>query len=375
MCYNINGDIMIYLDYSATTPLNDLVLESYVEVSKNYIGNANSLHALGYFSNKLEKMATKQISNIFKVKESEIIYTSGASEANNMCIFGLTNAYHRGKTIITTKLEHESILEPLRYLEKDGYKIVYAPLKEDGTIDLEAFEKLLNDDTFLVTVAAVSSELGIRQPIEKLGLLLKKYPKIIFHSDITQAVGKVKIDLENVDLASLSAHKIYGPKGIGILVKKDNINLVPLIMGGKSTTKYRAGTPPLPLIVAFSKALRLIMDINDEHILKLNKYILDNIDERFLVNSTKSSIPHIINISLSGVKGETILRALEDYEIYVSTKTACSSDDYSHSIFALYNDEERSKGSIRISLSYLTKVEEVEFFVKTLNNISNDLLI
>lgn len=362
---------MIYLDYSATTKVNDEVLDTYIKVSNNYIGNSNSLHKLGIQSREIEKSATNQIASLLKVKNSEIIYTSGASESNNLAIKGVLDAYpKRGKEIITTKLEHSSILEPLKTLENKGYIVNYVKLTKEGLIDLDDLKRLLNDNTILVTLSSVSSEIGLKQNIEEISKIVKTFPKCFLHVDATQSIGKVDIDLKGADLISLSAHKFYGPKGIGILVKKDNVLLKSQIEGGDSTTLYRSGTPALPLIVSMAKALRLALDDLD------NKYkyvegINNNLREYFkqysniYINSTNKSIPHILNISLNNIKPETMLHALEEKEIYISTKSACSSSkDQSLSVLELTNNIDNAKTSIRVSLSYLTTKEEIEIFKK-----------
>ncbi len=371
LCYNGFGDIMIYLDYSATTPVDSRVLDTYVKVSKDYIGNVNSLHKLGVEAKKLQDRATEQIANLLHVKASEIIYTSGASESNNTAIKGIAFRYqNRGKHIITTPLEHSSILEPLHYLETLGFEIDYVHLKKDGTVDLEDLKNKMRDDTILVSIASVSSELGILQPIDQIGTIVKQYPKCFFHSDMTQSMGKVEVSLQNVDLVSFSAHKFYGVKGIGCLVKKDSIDLLPLIHGGKSTTRYRSGTPALPLIVSTSRALRLAYDHLDQkwnHVATLNRMITDRLAhyEKVFINSTEKSLPHILNISIVGIKPETFLHALESHEIYISTQSACSTPDHpSLPVMSVTNDPLRATTSLRISLSHLTKEEEIHEFLK-----------
>lgn len=361
---------MVYLDYSATTPIYDEVLETFQKVSKEYIGNVNSLHKLGMKSKELQDRAIEQIARIFHVKPNEIIITSGASESNNTAIKGIAFQYqNRGKKILTTPFEHSSILEPLHYLESLGFQVEFIKLKPDGTIDLEAFQKQITNDTILVTVASVSSELGILQPIEELGSVLKNYPKCFFHVDLTQSVGKINIDLSNVDLASCSAHKFYGPKGVGILIKKENIDLLPLIHGGKSTTPYRSGTPALPLIVSMSKALRMAttdLEEKEKKVQFLNQYLKEHLSKipYITINSTESSIPHILNFSISGIKPETMVHALEKEEIYISTQSACSTNkNPSLPVMTITNDIERASASLRISISYLTTKEECDFFL------------
>lgn len=362
----------MYFDYSATTPVSDEVLDTFVKACKRYPGNPNSLHQLGVESKHFLDMATKQIADLLKVKTSEIIYTSGASESNNTALKGICFKYqNRGKHIITTRLEHSSILEPLDYLKTLGVEIDYVPLLSDGTVDLEALKGMMRDDTILVTIASVSSELGILQPISEIGKIVKQYPKCFFHVDMTQNIGKVPFSLENVDLMSMSAHKIYGIKGIGLLYKKEEIDILPLIHGGKSTTKYRSGTPPLPLCASLAKALRLSLEKQTEHcekVTQLQQQLLSSLQEieGITINSTDKSIPHIVNISIKGIKPETLLHALEAHEIYVSTKSACATEVKSDAVLAVTNDEERAMSSIRISLSYMTTEEEVHTLVQVL---------
>ncbi len=363
---------MVYLDYSATTPIDKRVLESFERTSLEYIGNPNSLHSEGVKAKKLMDAAVLQVASILNVKNDEVIFTSGASESNNLAIFGVINKYKdRGKTIITTKLEHSSVLDSVNYLETNGYHIKYVKIDHNGQVDLNDLEKLIDNDTILVSICEVNSEIGIIQDVNKIGELLKKYPRVIYHVDGTQAIGKKNINLENIDLYSFSAHKIYGPKGIGVLVKKENIELEPLIHGGKSQTIYRAGTPPLPLMVAMAKALRLIMDdldYNIKYVEDLNKKLINDLKiDGVSVNSNEYSIPHIVNISVKDIKPETLLHALEEDEIYISTKTACSSSlDMSLSVYELTKNDEKAKTSIRISLSHLTRENELDFFVKKL---------
>ncbi len=364
---------MVYLDYSATTPVNEEVLDSFSKTCLSFLGNANSLHKLGVESKQLMDASTRQIAQLLHVKESEVIFTSGASEANNMALQGIVRQYpNRGKHIITTKLEHSSVLECLAYLEKQGYIIDYVPLLDTGLIDFEALKKMVTKETVLVSICHVNSELGICQDIDKIGQFLTNFPTTIFHVDGTQAVGKIPVCLDHVDLYSFSAHKFFGLKGIGCLIKKDNIELEPLIFGGKSQSNYRSGTPALPLMVSCSKALRLILSDFEkkyQHVEKLShllKQKLENIDG-IVINSGEKAIPHIVNISVLGIKPETMLHALEEKEIYISTKTACSKDSgESLPLVALGKTSEISGHSIRISISYLTTEEEIDYLVNTL---------
>lgn len=370
---------MIYLDYSATTPVATEVLDTFVKTSKNYIGNPNSLHTLGVKSKKLMDQATLQITQLLGVQKNELIYTSGATESNNLAIKGIVGKYpNRGKQIITTSLEHSSILEPLHQLENQGYHIRYVHLLQDGTVDLVHLKKILEEeDTILVSIAMTSSEVGILQPIEDIGEIIKEYPKCFFHSDITQALGKVPVSLQNVDLASFSAHKFYGLKGIGGLVKKEKVELKPLFDGGKSTTRYRSGTPALALITSLAKALRLSLEtINVEYVKQLNEKIQMELKEipDVHINSTSQSIPHILNVSIHGVKPETLLHALEEKDIYISTMSACSSSQSeSLAVKSVTHNTLDATTSIRISLSIYTTEEEVNTFLKAFKEVISKL--
>lgn len=367
---------MVYLDYSATTPVNEEVLNTYVEVTKKYIGNPNSLHKLGLEAKQLIDAATKQVADIFGVSSNEVIYTSGASEANNLAIKGICFK-HTGKHIITTELEHSSVSEAVKYMEKLGYQVSYVKLDNKGLVDLADLENLIRNDTVLVSIAAVNSEVGVVQDLEAISKIVKKYPKVFFHSDMTQSIGKMKVNLAYVDLASVSAQKFYGMKGIGCLIKKANIDIEPLIHGGKSTTIFRSGTPATPLIVSFAKALRLAyvdFDKKNQHVLELHDYLINRLNSLdVLINSNEFCLPYIVNISLKGIKPETMLHALEQDDIYISTQTACSTGNYSLAVFAVTNDMEKASHSIRVSLSYLTTKEEIDIFVNSLEKHISEL--
>ena len=361
---------MIYLDYSATTPVLAEVLESYNKATRDYMGNVNSIHALGVKSKVLYNSATKQICDLFDIKDEELIYTSGATESNNMALKGVALAYqNRGKHIIVSKLEHPSIYKICEFLETQGFIIDYVENDSDGLIDFDDLKKKIRPDTILVSVCAINSELGIRQPLKTIRMIIKKEnPETLFHSDITQAVGKVAVNLHDVDLASMSGHKIFGPKGIGFLYKNSKVRLIPLIHGSGKVNDLRAGTPMLPLVVALSKAIRIALkdlDKKEEKITKLNERICNNLSkyDGVVINKTKYSIPHILNVSLVNIKPETFIHALEEEEIYLSTNTACSSGDLSTSVMAVYNDKARATTTIRISLSYVTTNEEISKFL------------
>lgn len=361
---------MIYLDYSATTPVNDEVLDTFCKVSKNFIGNPNSLHKLGVEAKELIDASTRQIEDILKLHDKEVIYTSGASEANNTAIMGVVKKYpNRGHHIITTRLEHSSIIAPISALQNEGYEVSFVDLDENGLVTIENLKKLIRDDTVLVSIGCVNSELGIIQDIDRLGKFLKNYPKLIFHSDITQAIGKIKLNLDNVDLASFSAQKFYGLKGVGCLIKNKNIKIEPLIYGGKSTTVYRSGTPAVALIASVAKALRLVYEDFDNrynYVKNLNSYLREELSkiDGVHINSSLESSPYILNISIKNIKSEVMLHALESEDIYISTQTACSKGGSSIGVFEITKNEDYAIHSLRISLSYLTTKEELDVFLK-----------
>lgn len=371
---------MIYLDYSATTSVDDEVIDTYSRVCREFIGNPNSLHKLGLESKKLIDASTNQIAKILKIKPSEIIYTSGASEANNMAIKGIASKYsNRGKHIITTELEHSSIIAPLNYLQSKGYEVDFVKLDQNGLVDLDDLSSLIRDDTLLVSIASVNSEVGVKQDLKKIREIINKNPKTIFHSDVTQSIGKEKIDLSVLDLASMSCQKFFGMKGCGALYKRDGLIIDPLIHGGKSTTIFRSGTPATPLIASFAKALRLVYDDfekKDKYVRELNNYFIDKLSNLDVsINSNKHCIPQIVNLSIKGIKPETMQHALEEYEIYISTQTACSTGDYSRAVYAVTHNKEKASHSIRVSLSYKTTYEEIDDFVDAFSRLIIDLNI
>ena len=361
---------MIYLDYSATTPVDLDVFDTLSKVTKNYIGNPNSMHSLGQKSMELLESATKQIADIFGVNPAEIIYTGGSTESNNMAIIGAALANHKkGKHIIVSKLEHPSIYVICDYLKSIGFEISYVKNDKDGLIDFDDLKSLVREDTILVSISAVNSEIGIRQPLKMIRQIIKKENiGTIFHSDMTQAIGKVSVNMHDVDLASASGQKIFGPKGIGFLYKSSMIKLTPLLYGSTKES-INPGTPPLPLIAALSKAVRLAnsnLEKKERFVSLLNEKIINTLNKytNILFNKTKYSIPHILNISVMDVMPEVLVHALASHEIYVSSNTACSSGEVSNAVLAVYNDLNRAKHTIRISLSHVTTTEEINRFLE-----------
>ena len=361
---------MIYLDYSATTPVDIDVFDTLSKVTKNYIGNPNSMHSLGQKSMELLESATKQIADIFGVSSNEIVYTGGSTESNNMAIIGAALANHKkGKHIIVSKLEHPSIYVICDYLKSIGFEISYVKNDSDGLIDFDDLKKLIREDTILVSISAVNSEIGIRQPLKMIRQIIKKENiGTVFHSDMTQAIGKVSVNMRDTDLASVSGQKIFGPKGIGFLYKSSMIKVTPLLYGS-TKENINPGTPPLPLIAALSKAVRLAnenLEKKERFVTLLNEKIVNTLSKypNILFNKTKYSIPHILNISVMDVMPEVMVHALASHEIYVSSNTARSSGEVSNAVLAVYNDLNRAKHTIRISLSHVTTTEEINRFLE-----------
>ncbi len=365
---------MIYFDNAATTKVNEEVLDTFVKVSKEYIGNANSIHKLGFESKRLMNASIKQVSDLLKVKEDEIIFTSSSSESNNLAIKGVLDAYpNRKRIILTTILEHPSITNTLNNLK--DIEVINLKLDNNYHIDIDDLKEKLKLDPILVSIHHVNSELGIIQDIDTIGKIIKEESKAIFHVDGTQSLTKIDVNLKYVDLFSASAHKFNGLKGIALLIKKEKINLSPIINGGDSQTIYRAGTPALPLIASFAKALRLALKEQSKAYLKvkeINNYLRDELSkiDSITINSKMDASPYILNFSIKGIKPETMIHKLESYEVYLSTKTACSSkEDYSKSIYLLTKDKEISKTSLRLSLSKDSTIEEAKEFIKILKDI------
>lgn len=371
---------MVYLDYSATTPVLPEVLDSYNKVTEEFFGNPNSLHSLGVKSHELLDSATNQIAELLGISEREFIYTSGATMANNMALIGVANAYRRyGNRIVVSKLEHPSIYGICKYLEKQGFIIDYVDVTEEGVIDFDDLKRKITKDTILVSICAVNSETGARQPLKTIRQVMRKNNEnCIFHSDMTQAIGKVNVSVTDVDLATISGHKIYGPKGIGMLYKNKNLVLAPILFGSNELD-LNPGTPPLPLIVSFAKALRLALkDISkkEEIVRGYNEKIIAHLREyhNIMINTSKYCIPHILNVSLMDIKPETFIHALETDEVYVSSNTACSNGKKSEAVYAMYKDDRRSETTIRISLSYQTMPSEITEFLNSFDKHYQELI-
>ena len=371
---------MLYLDYSANTPVDEEVLQCFCEAERRYPGNANAHHQAGAAAKAAINEATRSIARCLGAPPAGIIYTSGASEANNLAVKGLAAlGGTAGRHILSTPLEHSSVSGSLEALQKKGYEVELLDILPDGTVDLADLKKRLRPDTVLVAVTAVDSELGVVQPIAEIAELLKAYPNCHFHVDATQAVGKIPVQFEGMDTMSLTAHKFYGLNGIGVLIKRLGLALPPLIHGGESTTPYRSGTPTVALACSLALALEkataelparvaTVRSLNDRLRTELSRY------PKVRINSPANAVPHILNLSVQGVKGSVFQRELDARGVCVSVKSACSSDGLpSRAVLAVSQDRRNALSSWRISLSHLTTEEEVTGFLHAFADCYNTL--
>ncbi|WP_199425602.1 cysteine desulfurase family protein [Thermaerobacillus caldiproteolyticus] len=368
---------MIYLDNSATTKPFPEVVDSFVTVATKYFGNPSSLHELGMKAEQLLTQSREQIAKSLGVKPSEIIFTSGGTEANNFAIKGVALTYrHRGNHIITTAIEHPSITEPCRQLEELGFDVSYLSVDKTGRVNIDELVKTIRDDTILVSIMHVNNEIGSIQPIEEIGQLLTQYPKILFHVDHVQGIGKVPLQFHkaHIDLCTMSAHKFHGLRGAGILYVRDGVRLSPLLAGGGQEMQRRSGTENVAAIVAMAKALRMSLEKYRERIAYLwdvkKTWIreLQAIPDIQVNTPLEHSAPHIINFSLNGLKSEVFVHELAKQDIFVSTTSACSSKKKapSKTLLAMGADQKRAESAVRVSLSFENTLEEIPIVIRAM---------
>lgn len=367
----------IYLDNNATTKCDEEVLEAMLPYLKDNYGNPSSIYS---FSKEIKEKiaeARKNIAQLLNASEDEIIFTSCASESNVTAIMNAVNNHPNQKHIITTKVEHASIMETMKHLETRGYNIIYLSVDEKGRINLEELKNAIQADTFLIAVMMANNEIGNIYPIKEIGKMAKEN-NILFHCDAVQAVGKVKIDVRdmNIDTLSLSGHKIHAPKGIGVLYAKKGIKFTPLIFGHQESNR-RGGTENVPYIIGLGKAVEMILnDANKtnekmRHLRDLMEMkIKEKIEDCSIYGDLENRLPNTTNIAFKGIKGEEILLLLENYGIYIGTGSACNSQniELSHVLTAMGADLSDSS-SIRISLGKYNTEEEIDQFVETLEKI------
>ena len=373
--------IPIYLDYSSTTPVDERVAKKMSEclTLDGAFGNpASRSHAFGWDSDSLIKAARKHVADLINSDTKEIVWTSGATESNNLAIKGAAHFYKsKGNHLITVSTEHKAVLDTMRQLELEGYDVTYLDPEPNGLLDLEKLENAITDKTLLVSVMHVNNEIGVIQDIEKIGKITKKH-KILLHVDAAQSPGKVEIDVEkfNVDLLSLSAHKVYGPKGIGALYvrRKPRVRLEAQMHGGGHERGFRSGTLPTHQIVGMGEAFRIAkeeMSADNERIKKLRDKLwsqLRGIEEIYINGDMDKRIPGNLNVSFNYVEGESLIMAIKD--IAVSSGSACTSASLepSYVLRALGRDDELAHSSIRITIGKYTTEEEVDYAVELITN-------
>lgn len=373
--------MVVYLDNSATTRPLDEVIDYMNDINRNTYGNPSSLHNMGMDAEKLIKKAREAVAGSLSVEPREIYFTSGGTESNNLAIRGFLNANpRRGKHLVTTKIEHPSVLEVYKYLEEQGFEVSYLDVGRSGIIDLDMLDKSIREDTSLISVILVNNEIGTIQPIEEIVKIRnRKNRSCAIHLDAVQAYGKIRIFPKklDVDMLSISSHKIHGPKGVGALYVNRNIRLKPVLFGGGQETGLRSGTENVPGICGFGLAAEFAfkrLDENYERVKGLKQYFISRISdyvENYSINSGEASLPYIINISFPGVRSEVLLHHLEERKIYVSTGSACSSrkNIHSHVLKAIGLCKPEIEGAIRLSLSGFNNESEIDEVLKALKDI------
>ena len=368
---------MIYLDNSATTPVDPEVLKAFVKVNENFWGNPSSLHAFGARAEQLLIQAEKQVLTLLNAKNHKVIFNSGATESNNLAIRGFCHAYKkRGNHIITTPIEHASVHETIEELEQEGFRVTYIDVTATKEGILQQIQEAICEDTILISCMHVNNEMGMILPIYEIGQLLKKYPKVKFHVDAVQSIGKIPVDIDkmNIDLLSLSAHKFHGVKGCGALIMNQYLTLAPEITGGHQMYGLRSGTINVAGAVSLAKALRLViepLDSNYRHVKSLFDYAIQKkkkIDGVVINSNREEQTPYIINFAAVPIKGETLVHALEEYDVYISAKSACSSKSAAASriLMALGIGEDIALESVRVSFSDRSTKEDVDQLIKAL---------
>jgi cysteine desulfurase len=381
---NKSNDRLIYLDHAASTPVLQEIINEMLPYLGNLYGNPSSIHTYGIKSKIAIQIARKRVAMLIGAKPSEIFFTSGGTESNNLALKGLCknirNYQNIKNHIITSSIEHDAILETCRYLEKDGFTVTYLKVDKDGIIDKTELKNHLNEKTALVSIMLANNEIGVIQPIKELSEIVHDFSKmIIFHSDAVQAVGKIPINVKEFDLdsLSLSSHKINGPKGVGALYVREKVNFEPLIQGGGQESTFRSGTENVPGIVGLGKASELSilnLKVNSQYLYYLRDHLIRRINEeicgKILNGSLEHRLPNNVNFTFLGLNGEDLLIKLDEDGILVSTGSACSANkqNESHVLKAIGLNHEEISGSIRITLGIQNTIDDLEKTVTVLKN-------
>ena len=364
----------IYFDNASTTDVNPEVLNTYKDLLDKYYANSESLYDEGSEIHRMMEKARGAIAGLLAVQPDEIIFTSGASEANSLAIKGIAFANPDKKHIVTSSIEHSSVLNACKQLEETfGYEVTYLPVDHNGQISIEDLKKSIREDTALVSLMLVNNEVGSIFPIKEIGEYVKKKSHAVFHVDVTQAVGKIDFSLENIDLASLSAHKIHGLKGSGILVKKKHVDLVPLVNGGEQEFGLRGGTSNACVNMVFAKTLRLALEKDNSSIKELKEYCLEKLKkiDGISINQPDDAIDEIINFSYERIPSEVMQNALNEKGFMVSARSTCESKAISESyvLKAMGFSSEIASSCIRLSFSNENTKEEIDLLIQSLKEI------
>lgn len=374
----------IYLDNAATTKMNDKVFEEMIPYLKDNYGNPSSAYKIGRDNKEIIENARKEVAEILNASPSEIYFTSGGSEADNMALKGIAlGNIDKGKHIITSKIEHPAVLDTCKELEREEFEISYIGVNENGIVDLTELENKIRKDTILISIMLANNEIGTIQPIKKISKIAKKN-NILFHTDSVQAVGNIKIDVQdmNIDALSLSAHKFYGPKGIGVLYLRDGIKFRKYLNGGHQERNRRAGTENVAGIVGLSKAMSLSyenLEENNKRIIELRNYFINEIKKNIkkikINGDLENRLPGNINVSFEFVEADNILHELDKRGIYISTGSACTtgSIESSHVLRAIGLSDGMAHATIRISIGKYNTKEEIDYAIKCIVEIVNNL--
>ncbi|MCG8542464.1 MAG: cysteine desulfurase [Clostridia bacterium] len=377
----------VYLDNAATTKPYEKVIDIMVKSMREYYANPSSLHRKGVEIEKLVKKARKQVAKALEVSEGEVYFTSGGTESNNLGVLGALEGNRRkGKHIITTKTEHPSVLNVFNELKEKGYDVTYLNVDKSGLINIDELSNILRDDTVLISIMYVNNEVGIVQPVSQIANMIKsRKSRPLLHVDAIQAFGKIRLNMKksNIDLMSISGHKICGPKGIGALYVKKGTKLRSIVFGGSQEFGLRAGTENVPGILGLGVASELVkkeLEVNTKKMRQLKIRLLEGIKDNLQgikVNSIigDASAPHILNLSFKGIRGEVLLHSLEQEHIYVSTGSACSSrkKSYSHVLKEMGLTQDEMEGAIRFSFSPDNTEEDIDYTIEKLKNLVKEL--
>lgn len=370
----------VYLDHSATTPVRSEVLEAMLPYFNERYGNASSIHGFGREAKVALEEARERVAEVLGAASSEIFFTSGGTEADNLAIKGVAFANRKkGKHIITSRIEHHAVLESCKFIEKEDFEVTYLPVDYQGLVNPEDLSKAIRDDTTLVSVMHANNEVGVIQPVEELCKITKQ-KGAYFHTDAVQSVGKIPIDVQklNLDMLSASGHKIYGPKGIGAIYIRKGVRITPLSHGGHHERSRRAGTENLPAIVGFAKALELLsqeMDDQYKHLEKLSQALyqklVETIPDVILHGDPTRRVPHIMNLSFKGVEGESVILSLDMKGVAVASGSACTSGtlEPSHVLSAMGIAPEIAQGAVRFSFGKDNTMNDVEYVASILPEI------